>query len=151
MNISEFAKRMGTSKTTVYRKIAAAKLQLSELRDESGNLTDTGLSMLAGLLDDTHVSQVSHESYATDETAQNAERIRELERERDELREKLAAAQEQITALQTAAAERAEAHAAELADILRRQQANEAARLQASQSGILGRLRNFLLGAGKSE
>lgn len=166
MNISEFAKQMGTSKTTLYRKIAAAGVELEKLRGDDGQLTDAGMSILAGVLDGSiptgktaEKPDESHEVYAGIPAEWYTNSINELRRERDELREKLAAAQEQITALQTAAAERAEAHAAELADILRRQQVNEEKRLTldaaapapspAEYTSFLGRLRFAFFGGKK--
>lgn len=163
MNITEFAKEYGTSKTTLYRKISAAGLDLEELRGADGQLSDAGMSVLAGLMDGTMIPTKrdtgnAGNSHAVDvplASEQYASRVRELEQENKELREKVDQLQTVVLELQKQAADKAEAHAAELSAILKREQEHTERLLLTSSTntkrGVFGALHDFLFGSAKQE
>lgn len=154
MNITEYAKRMGTSKTTLYRKLSEAGIDVSTLRDADGQISDDGLSILSSLLDGTlQRRKVSQQVDAPTDGANLAGKVADLERQLNETRAALDAANARIAVLQQQAAERAERHADELRDILKRQQEIDAQRLltDGSRRGILGRLHDRLFGTKQAQ
>ena len=159
MNISEFARLRGTSKSTLYRRASAAGVDLQALRDDNGDLTPDGMSILAGLVDGSRATpQIDGNSQQRDTVCasdRDVGTLRELERERDALREErdslrgdVKQLRQQVAELQSDRADQAERHAAALAAILERQQANEERRLLLEsgtqqperRGGFLGRL-----------
>ena len=153
MNITEYARQMGTSKTTLYRKLNDAGLDASALRDADGNLTDEGLSTLAALLDGTLQRRpISRAVDASADAATLAGQVETLERQLDETRAALAAANTRIAELQQQAAEREREHADAWRRFSERQQQIEAQRLLTAQAGpngrgFWGRLHDRLFGA----
>lgn len=155
MNITEYAKQMGTSKTTLYRKISDAGIDVSTLRDANGQITDDGLSTLSALLDGTlQRRNVSRTVYVPD-TPENdvilSGKIAELERQLYDTRAALDAANARIAALQQQAAERERENADAWKHFSERQQQIEAQRLLAAQAGenrrgFFGHLHDKLFG-----
>lgn len=155
MNITEYAKQMGTSKTTLYRKIAEAGLDISDLRGRDGQLTNEGLSTLSALLDETlHRRTASHKDNATDgdvHSVSETGQITELERKLAETHAALDAALAQITELHRQAADRERQHAEAWQKFSERQQQIEAQRLAAApRRGILKRLHDLLFADNES-
>ena len=156
MNITEYAKQMGTSKTTLYRKLSEAGIEVSALRDANGQITDEGLTMLAALLDGT--SQRHGVSQASDVTGSDVTlmgRLATLERQLDETRAALDKANAQIAVLQQQAAERERDNADAWKRFSERQQQIEAQRLLTMQAGtnergFFGRLHDKLFGVKQS-
>lgn len=165
MNITDYVKQMGTTRTTLYKKINSAGIDINTLRDENGDLTDNGLSVLSALLDGTQTTRKPQTEVDTAETPANLNlRIAALQTEVDELRVKLEQAnahgealQQTINELHQQAAERERKHADELRDILQRQQ--EIAERQlllperagADGRGLFGRIHDFFLGSKKPD
>ena len=153
MNITEYAKQMGTSKTTLYRKISEAGIDISTLRDTDGQFTDSGLTTLSALLGGTLQRRtVSHTVDDTNDRATLMGKIERLERQLDETRAALDAANARITELQQQAADRERENADAWKRFSERQQQIEAQRLLTAQTGanergILGRLHDKLFGS----
>ena len=152
MNLTQYAKTMGTSKTTLYRKITDAGIDVSTLRNADGQLTDEGLSTLAALLDGTStrrpISRAVDVPESTETPVNLAGKIAELERQLDETRDALNAANARIMELQAQAAEREREHADAWRQFSERQQQIEAQRMLTAQAGtngrgFLGRLRGL--------
>jgi AcrR family transcriptional regulator len=155
MNITEFAKHMGVSKTTIYRRIGDAGIDLSTLRDADGKLTNEGLATLSSLLDGTSQGRtVSHSVYAQNvpESGVNlVGKVEDLERQLSETRSALDEANACIAALHQQAAERERENADAWRRYLERQQQIEAQRLLTAQAGpdgrgFFGRIRDRLFG-----
>lgn len=153
MNITEYAKQMGTSKTTLYRKISEAGIDIATLRDADGQLTDSGLTTLSALLDGTLQRRtVSHTVDDTNDRATLMGKIERLERQLDETRATLDAANARIAELQQQAADRERENADAWKRFSERQQQIETQRLLTAQAGangrgILGRLHDKLFGS----
>lgn len=164
MNITEFVKQMGTTRTTIYKKINAAGIDVDTLRDENGELTDKGLSTLSALLDGTQTPRKPQTDVDTAETGANLKlRLTALQTELDEIRVKLeheqehsAALQQTINDLHQQAAERERKHADELREILQRQQAIAERQLLTDRTGadgrgLFGRIHDFFVGTKKPD
>ena len=153
MNITEYAKMMGTSKTTLYRKISEAGIDIATLRDADGQLTDSGLTTLSALLDGTLQRRtIPHTVDGTNDRVSLMGRIERLERQLDETRAALDAANARIAELQQQAADRERENADAWKRFSERQQQIEAQRLLTAQAGangrgILGRLHDKLFGS----
>lgn len=152
MNISEYARQMGTSKTTLYRKISEAGIDIATLRDADGQLTDSGLTTLSALLDGTLQRRtVSHAVDDTNDRATLMGKIERLERQLGETRATLDAANARIAELQQQAADRERENADAWKRFSERQQQIEAQRLLTAQAGpngrgFFGRLHDRLFG-----
>lgn len=87
---------MGTSKTTLYRKISEAGIDVSTLRGADGQITDDGFTTLSALLDGTLQRRtVSRQDDAPDASADAVNlmgKIETLKRHLDETRAALDAA-----------------------------------------------------------
>lgn len=140
MNLTEYAKKMGTSKTTLYRKLSDAGIDIATLRDADGHITDDGLTTLAALLDGTSQRRNISRTVDTPECDVNLlGKIETLERQLNETRAALDAANARIAALQQQAAERERENADAWKRFSERQQQIEAQRLLAAQAGLNGR------------
>lgn len=154
MTLTQYAKQMGISRTTLYRRIADAGMDMTAFRDTQGELTDEGLTALSAILDGTLHGRTTPQAVYTPDTPDNGVnlmgQIAELQRQLDVTRDALDKANTRIAELQQQAAERAERHADELRDILIRQQQIEAQRLLTGKTdtkrGIFGRWRDALFG-----
>ena len=157
MNITEYAKQMGTTRTTLYKKINAAGISIDTLRDENGDISDSGLSILSSLLDGTQTKRKPQTNINTSETPANLDlQFTALQAELDVMRELLdqekarnAALQQTINELHQQAAERERKHADELREILQRQQAIAERQLLTGQTdgrGLFGRIHDFFVG-----
>ena len=153
MNITEYAKLMGTSKTTLYRKISEAGIDIATLRDADGQLSDSGLTTLSALLDGTLQRRtIPHAVDGTNDRATLMGKIERLERQLDETRAALDAANARIAELQQQAADRERENADAWKRFSERQQQIETQRLLTAQAGangrgILGRLHDKLFGS----
>lgn len=143
MNMTEYAKQMGTSKTTIYRKISDAGIDISTLRDDSGNISDEGFAILSSLLDGTlqrrSVSRTVDAPNAQENSVNLLGKIETLERQLNETRAALDAANARIAALQQQAADRERENADAWKRFSERQQQIEAQRLLTAQAGTDGR------------
>lgn len=143
MNMTEYAKQMGTSKTTLYRKISEAGIDVSTLRGADGQITDDGFTTLSALLDGTSqrrtVSQQSNVPDASADSVNLMGKIEVLERQLDVTRAALTAANARILELQQQAAERERENADAWKRFSERQQQLEAQRLLTAQAGANGR------------
>ena len=155
MNMTEYAKQMGTSKTTLYRKISEAGIDIATLRDSNGQISDAGFNTLAALLDGTlqrrTVSRQGDAPDAAENVVNLMGQIATLERQLDETRAALDAANARIAALQQQAAERERENADAWKRFSERQQQIEAQRLLTAQAGqngrgFFGRLHDKLFG-----
>lgn len=96
MNMEQFCAEYGVSKTTIYRRIKEAGLELAALRGEDGTLTPEACSCLAALLDGTfHGTQQRAERNTSDTRFSYAE----LVAERDTLRVNLETALAKVESL----------------------------------------------------
>lgn len=140
MNITEYAKQMGTSKTTLYRKIGDAGIDVSTLRDANGQITDDGLTTLSALLDGTLQRRIASRTVdGMDDRVTLLGKIDVLERQLDEKQAALDAANARIAELQQQAAERERENADAWKHFSERQQQIEAQRLLTAQAGANGR------------
>ena len=143
MNMTEYAKQMGTRNTTLYRKISEAGIDISTLRGADGQITDDGFTTLSALLDGTLQRRtVSRQDDAPDASADVVNltgKIETLERQLDETRAALDAANARIAALQQQAADRERENADAWKRFSERQQQIEAQRLLTAQAGANGR------------
>lgn len=154
MNMTEYAKEMGTSKTTLYRKVAEAGIALDDVRGADGQLTPEGCSILAGILDGTAQRRKPSRTVDGPEgDATQAGKVEELERQLSETRAALDAANARITELQQQALDRERENAEAWQRFSERQQQLEAQRLLTAQAGprrgFLGRLHDRLFGEQK--
>lgn len=137
--MTEYAKQMGTSKTTLYRKISEAGIDIASLRGTDGQITDDGFSVLASLLDGTlqrrTVSQQDNVPNIPENSVNLLGQIETLKRQLDETREALDAANARIAALQQQAVERERENADAWKRFSERQQEIEAHKLLAAQAG----------------
>ena len=156
MNITEYARQMGTSKTTLYRKISEAGIDISTLRDADGQITDGGFTTLSALLDGTSQRHAFSRQDDVPDASGNVVnlmgKVETLERQLDETRAALDAANARITELQQQAADRERENADAWKRFSERQQQIEAQRLLTAQAGasgrgILGRLHDKLFGS----
>ena len=114
MNITEYGKLMGVGKTTIYRRISQAGLDLSDLRGEDGQLTDAGLSTLSALLDGTPGTSVGHSNSHQEDVPpgrSTSGTVEDLKTQLETTRAELAAAQARINELLQQAADRERDHA----------------------------------------
>ena len=143
MNMTEYAKQMGTSKTTLYRKISEAGIDVSTLRGADGQITDDGDTTLPGVCDGTIQRRtVSRQDDAPDASADVVNlmgKIETLKRQLDETRAALDTANARIAALQQQAADRERENADAWKRFSERQQQIEAQRLLTTQAGTNGR------------
>lgn len=143
MNMTEYAKQMGTSKTTLYRKVAEAGIDITTLRDANGQISDYGFSTLSALLDGTVQRRtVSRQDDASDVSGTVVNlmgQIETMKRQLDETRAALDAANARIATLQQQAAERERENADAWKRFSERQQQIEAQRLLTAQAGANGR------------
>ena len=141
--MTEYAKQMGTSKTTLYRKIGDAGIDIATLRDTNGQITDDGLTTLSALLDGTLQRRPNSRTVDAPDTPESgvnlSGKIETLERQLDETRAALDAANARIAELQQQAAERERENADAWKRFSERQQQIEAQRLLTAQAGANGR------------
>ena len=151
MTITGYAQQFGTSTNTVYRKLKAAGIEPASLKDEHGNLTDSGLSTLSAVMDGT---QQRHNIEATVDTTEcnttSMEYVTQLQRELDATRADLDAANARIQELQQQAIQRERDYAEAWKQYLERQQQIEAQRLlleaPRAHKGLFTRLHDKLFG-----
>lgn len=130
MNLTEYAKQMGTSKTTLYRKLGDAGIDPATLRGPDGQITDDGYKTLSGIMDGTlQRHRVSQPGDAPQIDANLAGKIVTLERELAEARAALEAANARIAELQRQALDRERENAEAWRRFSERQQQIEAQRL----------------------
>lgn len=90
MNVSEYAKQMGVSRATLYRKASVSGIDIETLRDVNGELTEQGLQVLSSVLDGT----------ARHQTVSNVSDTDTYKRQIDELTERLKTAETRVYELQ---------------------------------------------------
>jgi len=167
MNITEYGKLMGVGKTTLYRRISQAGLDLSDLRGEDGQLTDAGLSTLSALLDGTPGTSVGRSNSHQEDVPRDVPRdvswdvppgrstsgtVEDLKTQLETTRAELAAAQARIAELLQQAADREREHAEAWRKYAEVQQQIEAQRLLTAgpepRAGLLAKIRAKLTGKG---
>ena len=156
MNITEYGKLMGVGKTTIYRRISQAGLDLSDLRGEDGQLTDAGLSTLSALLDGTPGTSVGHSNSHQEDVPpgrSTSGTVEDLKTQLETTRAELAAAQARINELLQQAADRERDHAEAWRKYAEVQQQIEAQRLLTAgtgdKPGLFARIRAKLTGKDK--
>lgn len=160
MNISDYVKQMGTTRTTLYKKINAAGIDVNTLRDENGELTDEGLSTLSSLLDGSLIrkrKEALAEGDTQEETIEILQlRIATLNDKLTQERQRCTQLQQTINEMNQQIAERERQHADELRDILKHQQAIAERQLLTDKAGadgrgLFGRIHDFFIGTKKTD
>lgn len=71
MTIDDFAKTVGVSMRTVYRRAEKAGTPIKDMRDAEGRITPEGIAALASLFDDVKCDGTTQQEDDTVETAEN--------------------------------------------------------------------------------
>ena len=152
MNLTDYAKQMGTSKTTLYRKIGESGIDPATLRGPDGQITDDGYRILSGIMDGTlQRHRVSQPGDVPQNDVTQAGKIVTLEREIAETRAALEAANARIAELQRQALDRERENAEAWRRFSERQQQIEAQRLlvadvDENRRGLFRRIHDRLFG-----
>lgn len=157
MTATDYFKLMGISKATFYRRVNEAGLDLADIRDDNGQLTDEGLSILSALFDGTFQKRPMSQSRDADGDASQERSTNEtvdvLRSQLETTRAELAAAQARITELLQQAADREREHAEAWRKYAEIQQQIEAQRLLTEgpkhKAGLFARIRATLTGKDK--